>query len=205
MDKQIEKYKEYISKRDSCFEAFKTVVEFFNIKSGLYPGSYIHITPSLLIPNMHYVENDKKAMHFFSNLVEIKTFINQNKEYKDETIISFDGYSYWNPLSTSKEYDLLISLYSGFISQANKSNLRVGGVLLTNDSHGDATRAYHDDDYELIGVMKYTGRKIIVNKDQLDSLFTLKKANVDLEKVISEMKGPKYLKRFEYYIFKKKK
>lgn len=49
--------------------------------------------------------------------------------------------------------DLIISQYAGFVGQATKVYLKKGGILLCNDSHGDATLAYCDSDYEFVGVI----------------------------------------------------
>ncbi|MFX0037200.1 MAG: hypothetical protein ACFE9I_16330 [Candidatus Hermodarchaeota archaeon] len=41
-------------------------------------------------------------------------------------------------------------MYAGFVSQSCKEYLKVGGILLTNNSHGNASMAYIDDDYQFI-------------------------------------------------------
>jgi hypothetical protein len=198
---EISKYLTYINKRDDCFKAFNQLVKTYHIKSGIYPGSYIHITPSLVIPEMHYVDMDRKAIKFFHEQEEILSYINTHKTYHMKSKITFEPTDFNKNLIVTKTYDLLISLYAGFISQAAKKYLKIGGILLSNDSHGDATLAYYDEDYRLIGVMDNTNSKIINN--QLEAYFKLKTGTIDLNKVKLEMKGPKYIKRIEYYIFKK--
>jgi len=59
--------------------------------------------------------------------------------------------------------DLIISQYAGFVGQATKKYLKTGGILLCNDSHGDATLARFDHDFEFIGVMGMDN-KIIMRK-----------------------------------------
>ena len=49
-------------------------------------------------------------------------------------------------------FDLLISLNAGLISQACKHFLAPDGLLLVNDEHYDARRAFVDPDYLLIAV-----------------------------------------------------
>lgn len=93
MNKEVLKHLEYDKKRCSCFEAFKTVCKHFKIRSGLYPGSYIHISPPLMIPEMHYVDKDKKAIRFFCEMSEVLEYIDSIKEYLEKTKISFDGFS----------------------------------------------------------------------------------------------------------------
>ena len=50
-----------------------------------------------------------------------------------------------------KSFDLLISQYAGFVSQHCKKYLKIGGILLVNNSHGDASMAKLDDDYKFVG------------------------------------------------------
>ena len=54
-------------------------------------------------------------------------------------------------------FDIMFSFYAGFISQACKKYLRDDGILVCNNSHGDASIAYTDGDYSLISVVKRNG------------------------------------------------
>jgi len=205
MTKVIEKYHEYVDKRGSCISVFKSVTEYFNIKSAIYPGSYIHITPSLVIPEMYYVDTDKKALKFYKNIKTIEQYIEKNKLYDEASKLNFEGIDFTNHLNAKKShYDLMISLYSGFISYHCKSYLKIDGLLLVNDSHGDATLAYFDPDYAFVGVVEQENGNIVIMTSDLEKYFKLyKNKEVDISKVRSEMKGPKYRIRTEYYLFKK--
>ncbi len=44
-------------------------------------------------------------------------------------------------IATIEPVDLIISQYAGFVGQETKRYLKEGGILLCNDSHGDATLA----------------------------------------------------------------
>ncbi len=195
----IETYKSYAQKignRESIYEAVKKK---YDIKSALYPGSHIDITPSLYIPEVTYVDNFKGTIKFFKEIDVIKEFIEKNKLYKEETIINFIGEDY-SKVELDKKYDLIISQYAGFVGRETKEFLRAGGYLLCNDSHGDATLAYFDDDYEFIGIVN---RKCKITSTNIDKYFKLKNSKkVDLEKVIKTMKGPKYVHHNENYIFR---
>lgn len=201
----IEAYNEYIKKSGDRYDVFLAISKKFSIKNAMYPGSYIHITPSLIIPEVIYIDTDKKAIKFFENIEEIIKFIDINKIYNEKSIIKFEPKDYWSNIAISHEYtDLLISQYAGFVSQACKKYLRKEGILLANDSHGDATMAYVDEDYEFIGVLEYRdGKYILVNED-LDKYFSFKRDRaIDIDKVKKSMKGPKYKIVSDYYIFRK--
>jgi len=59
--------KYYIDKSDERLELFKIITERYDIKSGLYPGSFVHITPSFVIPKMVYIDLDKRCPRFFQS------------------------------------------------------------------------------------------------------------------------------------------
>lgn len=75
--------------------------------------------------------------------------------------------------------DLIISQYAGFVGQATKKYLNTGGILLYNDSHGDATLSRFDNDFEFIGVIGKNNRII---DTKLDDYFVLPRSkNIDFQ------------------------
>jgi hypothetical protein len=38
------------------------------IERGLYPGSFVHSTPSLVIPGIVYVDTDQRCKNFFEDI-----------------------------------------------------------------------------------------------------------------------------------------
>jgi len=209
----IEEYEKYMKqsmhnvegKRFDRYDVFLEIAKHFPIKKVMYPGSYIHITPSMIFPEVIYVDNDKKAKAFFRNQSEILEMIEKKKNYNEKTIIKFEPKDYWDDLSIQIGYfDLLISQYAGFVSQACKKYLKKGGMLLANDSHGDATLAKLDSDFVFIGVLEYHNGNYKIRNEDLDQYFTFKRDRpIDIDKVKKTMKGPKYKTTSEYYIFKK--
>ncbi|MBF4691528.1 hypothetical protein [Fusibacter ferrireducens] len=199
-------YLEYINKRGSCLSVFRAIADKYELKSGIYPGSYIHITPSLCLSEMYYVDSDKKAIAFFKHQNDIEAYLDKNKCYTTAFDFQFEGADFTKPLGAKRGYyDLMISLYSGFISLHCKDYLRKGGVLLANDSHGDATLAFYDPDYAFIGVLVESEKGIEISGDTLDRYFKMKsEKKVDLDKVKKQMKGPNYRNQVEYYLFQKK-
>src|SRR5690606_15277048 len=82
-------------------------------------------------------------------------FIKKNKEYAEDPVIRFYQQDYNKPFADlGEEFDLVISQYAGFVGQAAKPYLRKGGLLVCNNSHGDASMASLDADYRLIAVYK---------------------------------------------------
>jgi hypothetical protein len=184
----IEEYKKYIAKISDRKQLYKLIAKRFDVKMALYPGSHIDISPSLVIPNVTYIDNYKGTIKFFNHLVEIRNYINLNKEYPEECIIEFFGLDYNQNVKLNK-VDMIISQYAGFVGQATKKYLKKGGILLSNDSHGDATLAYLDDDYEFIDVVE-SNNTIIT--DELEKYFKFaNERQIDRNTVLTKMKGPK--------------
>jgi hypothetical protein len=196
----IKAYQDYVSKIGNRRGLYKKVIETYDIESVLYPGSHIDIEPSYIIPKVIYVDNFKGTISFFKHIDVIKNYIENNKHYKEPCSLVFKDKDYREPLDI-EPVDLIISQYAGFVGQATKEYLRTGGILLCNDSHGDATLARFDNDYKLIAVVE-SGNKI--TDSGLDKYFTLsKERTVNLDKVRTEMKGPKYNYKAENYLFRK--
>lgn len=196
----IKEYFEYRDKVGNRLELYRVVSRMFEISRALYPGCHIDLSPSLVIPNVVYVDNFKGTINFFKHINQIKAFINEHKEYKEECEVLFQGQDYTQELVV-EPVDLIISQYAGFVGQATKKNLKVGGILLCNDSHGDATLAKFDEDFKLIGTIDENNK---INNSNLDDYFVLSKNKpVDLATVRAKMKGPKYSKSAENYIFQK--
>ena len=140
----------------------------------------------------------KAQLSFFEDIRDIEKYVNRNKEYQEMCNIIFIGADYNNELNINK-VDIIISQYAGFVGQATKRYLKEDGILLCNDSHGDATLAYLDEDYILVGVIDQHNN---ISTKQLDKYFVFKNGRqIDENKVRSTMKGPKYEIQATNYIF----
>ena len=183
---------------------FKALVDVYSVKKAIYPGSYIHIAPSFYIPEVVYIDSFKKTQNFFKD-DKIFNFINRNKEYEENTIIRFHLADYKKDVGEKLEYfDLLISQYGGFISQSCKKYLSPGGILVANNSHGDASMASIDKDYEFIGIIYYNNKKYHITDKNLEKYFIPKKKGIKVTKDLLKktMKGIGYTKSASAYLFK---
>ena len=203
MNKIPNLYNEYfIKKNDERSELFKILTDTFNIKNGLYPGSFVHITPSFFISQMVYVDTDKRCNNFFSDRLTLD-YIIRKKTYNESPEIRFHSTDFTNSIKEKAEsFDLLISLYSGFISKYCKKYLKKSGVLIVNNSHGDASLAYLDKSFKIIGVTKRHGDHFKISDKELNSYFKTKTGNpIDMEKIEKTMRGPGFTKIAYAYIF----
>ena len=99
-------------------------------------------------------------------------------------------------------FDLLVSLYAGFITEHCTRHLRVGGALLANPSHGDAAMASIDPRYELAGVVDAGGGRYRVSRNDLDTYLIPKKQQlVTVETLRESGRGVGYTKSPFAYLF----
>lgn len=185
-------------------DLFQIIADKFNIKRALYAGSFVHVTPSFVFSDVVYVDNDKQAKQFFSKS-EIFKFITERKIYPQEAKVSFYFDDYRNGFDEMiGSFDLLISQYAGFVGQYCKKYLKTGGLLLANNSHGDAGMAAIDDDYQLLAVFSVKNEKYRIGVNNLDEYF-VPKSQVEITKEYLEklQKGIGYKKTASVYLFQK--
>ena len=201
-------YKKYFV--DNNFERtdlFARLRDRYQIESALYPGSFVHVTPSFYFPKVVYVDTDGQAKKFFADKIAVKKIIDHRKAYYQDPNFDFIGMNYTQPLDLKvKSFDFLISQYAGIISQPCKKYLKTGGLLLANNSHGDAGVAYLDQDYELVGVIKTNKGKQNISETGLDKYFIPKsKTNLTIDYLIGLGKGIGYTKTASAYLFRRLK
>lgn len=187
-------------------DLFDAIRKRYGCKSALYPGSFIHITPSFYFPSVIYVDSDRQAKRFFEDTEEVKRIIDSNKIYKEESIVTFIGKSYMGPLDIPEaSVDLLISQYAGFVSKYCKKYLKKEGILLVNNSHGDAGRAYLDDDYQLAAAVHKRSGIYRIDESSPEKYFIPKKPlDMTISYLESLKKGIGYTRSASSYIFIKK-
>ena len=196
--------KYHIDRTDERLGQFLLLANRFNIKSALYPGSFVHITPSFVFPKVVYVDSNRQARDFFKD-PSVHEFISNKKLYSEDSIISFHHKDYRKNIGEPPEsFDLLISQYAGFIADVCKPYLREGGYLLVNNSHGDAGMASLDSDYQLIAAVHRRKGKYLLSTVTLDDYFIPKKdLRVTREMLLERGKGVGYTKTAPLYLFQK--
>ncbi len=205
MKKSIKLYKEYYIDRDYELVAlFNVLNERFSIKRVLYPGSYIHIAPSFIFPDVTYVDSFRKAQPFFDDPAIMK-YINKRKVYEEDAQVTFLLEDYQKSLPFEPDtFDLLISLYAGLISPSCKQYVKPGGLVLVNNSHGDASIAALDRDLTFIGAIHHRDEKFILKEENLSAYFIPKKPEKFTEDIIrSSGKGVGFTKTAFMYLFRK--
>ncbi|TFG06255.1 MAG: class I SAM-dependent methyltransferase [Promethearchaeota archaeon] len=196
--------KNHVNKQDERLGLFQNLKKEYLIKKALYPGSYAHITPAFVFPTVIFNDVYKKLLEFYDS-DEVFKYINKTKEYPGEPFYSYIHGDYYKKLSIEEEsFDLLISQYAGFVSRACRRYLKVKGILVVNNSHGDASMASLSPCYEFIAVINKRGKKYTHSTRNLDQYFIPKKKNEITEAYLEKHRhGVGYTKTATDYIFKR--
>ena len=194
--------------KDWHLPAFRLIKTKFLPRKVLYAGSWIHLTPSLVFSDVVYVDNFSKMEKAFNDS-ELLQYIQTHAEYQEKPEIKFHKSDYGGNFGEDEaSFDLLISLSSGFVSKACRLYLKKDGILFVNNEHYDASMAYVDPKFELIGVFKTVSR-YIESKHSIHSYFiTTKGKSITLEMVNeNSQRSPskaryKLKKKASFYLFK---
>lgn len=201
-------YKKYnVDKDYTSIGLFRELNKKFDINKVFYPGSYVHITPSLIFSNVTYADSFRNTFKFYEDADTMK-FIEKNKEYSEDPIVRFYQQDYNKPFKElEKEFDLIISQYAGFVGQGAKPYLKKGGLLVCNNSHGDASMASLDSEYKLVAVYnRRSDDKFSISDKNLKGYLIPKKGiEPTREDLLKTMKGIAYKKSPSGYIFQKEK
>ena len=119
----------------------------------LYPGSYVDIAASFVFQDVTYVDTDVRANRFFADRMGVDRIIERSKWHRGPHAFVFVHADYATNLGLAEQSFDLVSLYAGFVSRACTRYPRPGGLLLANDSHGDASMASIDPDLALAAVI----------------------------------------------------
>lgn len=148
---------------------FTVVGAAIDASTVLYPGSYVDIAASFVFDSVTYVDIDKRAPKFFADTEGVREIVAAHNGAADPDI-TFIHADYTTELDLELEsFDLLVSLYAGFISEHCSHHLRIGGTLLVNPSHGDTAMASIDPRYELAGVITSRNDNYTVSATDLDT------------------------------------
>lgn len=206
LEKTLQAYQDYEDSRGDLCGLFSVLAEAFVIERVLYPGSYIHLAPSFVFPSVTYVDTDRRARRFFDDSKGVEALVGERKRYGESPEITFHHADYTTDFGEPEQsFDLLLSLYAGFVSEACKSYLRIGGWLLANNSHGDASMASIDPDYEFVAAVKHRSGRYRLTSEDLDAHFVPKRdVKVTAELLRSTGRGVGYTKSAAAYVFRRR-
>lgn len=192
----------HVGDRERLFTAVAETVEASTV---LYPGSYVDLAPSFVWPAVTYVDVDRRAAQFFGDVDGIQELLAEHGVDNASHVVRFIGTDYTKSLALDiGAFDLLISLYAGFISEHCTQYLRVGGTLLVNPSHGDVAMASIDPRYRLRGVIAArSGRYSVTSEDPDTYLQPNRDVEVTSESLHASRRGVPYTRSPFAYLFER--
>ncbi len=203
VDKPAATYRKYhVDKGDERLGLFEGLVERYAVRNALYPGCFVHVTPSFVIPEVVYVDSDRRAAAFFADPGTM-AIVRRRRCCGLEPIIRFHHQDFATPMPEKDlSFDLLISQYAGFVSRDCKRYLRVGGYLVVNNSHGDASMAHLDPDFELAAVYRRRGERFTFSSAELET-YMIPKSGIepDRRRLERDMRGPAFSRSVAGYVF----
>lgn len=149
-----------------------------------------------------YVDMDRRAAAFFDDIEGVRGII-ENEGASPSVGVEFIHGDYSADLGLEQEsFDLLVSLYAGFVSEACTDYLRIDGVLLVAPSHGDTAMASIDRRYQLSGVVTSRSGDYRVRTDSLDT-YLIPKDDIEItaELLHESGRGIRYTKSPFAYLF----
>ncbi len=194
----------FVSKDDERVNLFRLLASEFSVASAIYPGSFVHIAPSFVLPEVVYVDMDRRCPKFFAD-PKLAGYIESRKEYAASASFRFHHQSYEEPIDEhTGHFDLLISQYAGLVSATCKQHLKPDGLLLVNDSHGDATLANLDPGFKLIAAINRRGERFSISKRSPGEYFVPKgDVDITIEKVRERGRGFGYVQTASSYVFQR--
>jgi hypothetical protein len=181
---------------------FSAVAESIDASSVLYPGSFVDVAPSFVFASVTYLDIDKRAPKFFADTDGVREIV-ADHDGPPNPAITFIHADYSSKLDLpNNHFDMLVSLYAGFISEHCTHHLRIGGTLLVNASHGDAAMASIDPRYELAGVVTSRDSRYRVSTSDLAAYLIPKKSqSITIETLHETGRGIGYTESPFAYFF----
>ncbi len=154
---------------------------------------------------MTYVDVDRRAGRFFEDEGGIADLLAEHGVDPDHHAVRFVHADYSGDLDLAdRSFDLLVSLYAGFVSEHCTRYLRLGGFLLVNPSHGDAAMASLDSRFRLRGVVVSRSGGYSVRTGELDTYLLPKRdVQITVEFLHGTGRGVAYSRSSFAYLFER--
>ncbi len=187
--------------RKRLFTALRSAV---GGETVLYPGSFVDIAPSFVYPSVTYIDTDSRTPGFFADRDGVHEIIASEGGLQTATV-HFIHADYQRDLGiAAQSFDLLVSLYAGFVSEFCTDCLRVGGLLLVAPSHGDVAMASIDRRYEPAGVVASRSGNYRIRTDNLGT-YMVPRSPLEISSAVlhDRGRGISYTKSPFAYLFRR--
>ena len=181
---------------------FELVQQTFHSTQVLYPGCFVHITPSLYFPHVVYLDQSPEAQTFFADLENVSQYVDRNKRYRRSAYIRFIAQDFTDPLPLPQgSFDQLISLFTAGVASACQGYLKPGGLLLTNRHRETKTI-----DFELVSTVRYrSGRYRLIKGNQALQPVARSDPKQISRYLRQRTRGLQYSENETYFLYKKRR
>ena len=183
---------------------FSAIADAFVVTKVLYPGSFVDIAPSFVFDSVTFLDIDAQAARFFKDAPGVNRIVAERRTHTTAGEWRFIHADYTDELDLPEgDFDLLVSLYAGFVSEHCARYLRPGGLLLVNPSHGDVAMASLDRRYRLEAVINSRSGTYTIGRKNLDSYLKPKRGvTIDRKSLHRRGRGIGYTKSPFAYVFR---
>lgn len=194
-------YRDSIGDRSGLFAALADVAD---VRRALYPGSYLDLAPSTAIPEVTYVDLDRRAARFFADEARVAAELRGRTRPGAGIRIEFLHRDYTTPLPLpTAGFELLISLYAGPVWEHCRRHLTPGGWLLANSSHGDASLAALDPALRLVAAVHHRDGTYRLDAERLDAYLVPKRPEAaDPDEIRRTGRGIAYTRSAFAYLYR---
>jgi len=195
----------YADLRFERSDLFELIQAQYHPMEVLYPGCSIHITPAFFFPHVVFIDKHRDALEFFSDHELILDFIRRHRKYRRTPHIQFISQDFTKPLPLrKKQFDLVLALFTGGVSQACKAYLKMGGLILTNNHQNEALEATQDNELSLIAfIQKRQGKYRLTDIESGQSLKIKSQTSRSKHYLRQTTSGVEYIENESYYVFKR--
>jgi hypothetical protein len=196
-------YQQYVVAHDLERDGlFRLLRERFEPETVLYPGCFIHCTPSFWFQHVVYVDRHEMAQRFFGDEDGVRRFVDARRHYRPPAHVRFIAADYTQDLALpGRGHDLVLALYAPGVSRSCARYLKPGGVLVSNDHCGDALEASAHPDLALVGVVEEHRGAYVLREDALDGYLVPKSVGARRGRRVV---GPDYVRSAGHYAFRRR-
>lgn len=146
------------------------------------------------------------ARKFFAENQDILKLVNSNKKYKQPAYIQFINSDYTKELPLRENnYDLLLSIYGGGISEFCIKYIKPGGIMVSNNHRNDALQALGDSSVKLEAIIRRRGKKYYIESDTGEKLVkVLQDYSMPQKSMKNSCRGMVYVDNEYYFVFRRK-
>jgi hypothetical protein len=94
-------------------DLFRLLHERFALETVLYPGCFLHVTPSFWLQHVVYVDRNDLTSRFFADTEGIDRLVASRRHYRPSAYLRFLQADYTRPLPLDDaSFDLVLALYA---------------------------------------------------------------------------------------------